>query len=181
MVYTLGLNYLLHYSSLCMMEADKQIGRSSNGGPSAPDDVLAHDQGPPPAETPANLTVDRTKAGLPASTLDEALWDLTLVDPKKYGIAVLLRVATAWARQSSGENERIAQYREENAGLKATLRENKKNRPLRQAAIALGPIIGLVGIELLTHEKVGMGLALLVAGLLLPVLALLASGSGSDG
>lgn len=163
------------------MEADKPIEGSSNGAPSAPDDVLAHDQGPPPAKTPANLTVDRTKAGLPASSLDEALWDLALVDPKKFGIAALLQLATAWARYSSSENERLAQYREENAGLKATLRENKKNRPLRKATIALGPIIGLVGIELLTHENVGVGLALLVAGLVLAILALLASGSGSDG
>lgn len=163
-----------------MTKQDDPNASSNNGVPQAEDGASAHDQQATPVLLPAAPKVDKADIGLPASSLDAALVELLLADPRRFGVAVFLRLVAAWAKESKQVNDRIGAYREENAELRTSIHAEKKHRPLRVAALLAGPVIAGIGLDQLKSEHVGSGAALLVIAVMIIGAALWVGRGGGE-
>src|SRR5436190_12808062 len=80
--------------------------------------LVARGQAHATTEAAPESKLDRSKGELPA-TIDGALDDLILREPRKYGVLAVLRMLAVWARGTQQISERVAALREENAALRA--------------------------------------------------------------
>jgi len=171
------------------LRQDCKIGRPMDTDdpekPAAQDDTSADSQTSQLEVLKPPAHYDATKAGLPASSIDEVFAAL-VSDPKRYGAAVIFRFATAWAREQLARNrqaeeraeqeakrarelaESNAEHRARIAELEGENRERRRTKPLVTLAFVLSPIIFGIGVDVVKsgHDAPGWGLIISAVGFL---------------
>lgn len=155
---------------------------ASEPKPEAVDISDAHDQSSTSAELMPTISPSNDVVGLRPNSLDGALHELFNADMRRHPVAVIISIASAWARDISlrntaladrqamslAENRKlsgeIAVVREENAALKAENAASKRHGPLKAIIIFIAPVIFVLAIDEFRVNKYGTGFLLTAIG-----------------
>lgn len=159
-----------------MTEERNNATDASSSAPEADSSIVAHGQSAATEDVQISTLVDAERGALPASSsLDVTLERLAESDTRRFGIQVILQMASAWSRemnrnfailgnQNANLINDLAKAREENAAFKAKEMERAKHSPLVTSALLLGPIIFVFGLEQLLSDIWGTGLVAVIVG-----------------
>jgi hypothetical protein len=164
--------------------------------PAAEDNVNAHDQGISTGELRELSVIDRNSKGLSSASLDNALDGVLASNSKRYGFAVVLRLASIWARELTTRNSTLdnqlidAQKKHETladentalkietAALKAEAGEREKHWPLVTFALVSGPFLVSIGLDQLKSGNWSVGVTLLIIGIVFIAAAFIVNRKG---
>lgn len=176
-----------------MQDSNKVHGGLAEDTPEPIDDVAARDQKEASGELEGVFAVQRDGPALPAATLDTALEGLAASDPRRWGVVVFIKFASAWAKQETtkftaankrleseqlrneAQAKELAAAREENASLKAGAAERSRHWPIITLGLVCGPILFKMGIDQVIAEHWGTGIGLLIMGLAFTAAAVISS------
>lgn len=174
-----------------MEETKNTLGEVTTSPPETETDIKAKNQSAALDNATSVMVVDRDQDGMAESSLDMALGRLASPDAKRNGVQVVLQIAAAWARETSSNTTNLvnknSKLAEENAAksveiaaLQAANSVREKHRYLVNSALILGPVIFTYGLDQLTAEKLGVGIAALVIGGCITIAALFAQRKDTD-
>ena len=166
-----------------MSETSNSADHSLGIEPQADSEVLPHDQSKGSALIEPVSVGDRGGGLVGSSDLSSLLSYFALNGARRSSPTDVYRAGAAWAADMGSREQRlenrlsaseerteslmaqVSDLRTENADLKARLAATRQHRLLVDVAMTGGPLVAMIGIDLLKSEHVGAGWALVALGI----------------